>query len=289
MKLFIIGNGFDLYHGLPTNYSKFILFLKDNYYEVYEGLIKVIGKYSTTHFTIDVADKGYNWAELEDMIGSLEPLELVEEYRDWRSPNDYNGGPNKEIEKMLNFGMKTSSYLSSWIKEVNQNLDKVEKVNEIVNLIGETDSVLSFNYTLTLEKIYKIPNIFHIHGSLPKKLIMGHSEDYNVQGDDFGINLVNEKYVKKYFKKTRKKTSNIISKNCDFFNKQNLEKVTDVYVLGHSMNGIDMPYFQEVIKLTHKNVVWHIVYYDTNDIDNFDSMTNKLGIVKKHFINWNEL
>lgn len=289
MKLFIIGNGFDLHHGLPTNYSQFILFLKQNYREVYDGLIKVIRNYSVTHFTIDVTNEGYNWAELENMIGSLEPLELVEEHRDWNSPADYTGGPNKEIEAMLEFGMKTSIYLSSWIKEVSHNLKSMEKIEEIDKLICKTDKFLSFNYTSTLETLYDIPSVLHIHGSPPKKLIMGHDEEYNVQGDDFGINLVNEKYVKKYFKKTAKKTFSIINRNHNFFERQNLEEVTDIYVLGHSMNGIDRPYFQKIFELTSENVFWHITYYNTNDIDYFAEAANQLDIKKIEYISWNTL
>lgn len=289
MKLIIIGNGFDLYHGLPTNYREFILFLKSNYLDVYEGLIKAIRKYSISHFSIDVARKNYNWAELEAIIGSFDPLELVEEYRDWNSPIDYSGGPDAEIEEMLKFGMNTNTYLTSWIKEINYVLNAVEKKEKIDKIISTTDLFLSFNYTLTLEKIYDIPDVLHIHGTLPRKLIMGHNELYNVYSEEYGINLVNEKCIKRYFNRTVKKTSNIINKNQTFFNKNSLEKITHVYVLGHSMNQIDIPYFKKILDLTNSAVVWYITYYDSKDIDFFRETVTKLGIKKVEFIAWDDL
>ncbi|MGL9749980.1 AbiH family protein [Enterococcus sp. DIV0170] len=290
MKLIIIGNGFDLYHGLLTNYREFILFLKSNYLDVYEGLIKAIRKYSISHFSIDVAHKNYNWAELEAIIGSFDPLELVEEYRDWDSPIDYNGEPDAEIEEMLKFGMNINTYLTSWIKEINYILNAVEKKEKIDKIISATDLFLSFNYTLTLEQIYNIPDVLHIHGTLPRKLIMGHNELYNIYySEEYGINSVNEKYIKRYFNRTEKKTSNIINKNQTFFNKNSLEKITHVYILGHSMNQIDIPYFKKILELTNSDVVWYITYYDSKDIDFFRETVTKLGIKKVKFISWDDL
>lgn len=41
MRLNIIGNGFDLYHGLPCSYYYFGCFLAKNYYHFYEEMSKM--------------------------------------------------------------------------------------------------------------------------------------------------------------------------------------------------------------------------------------------------------
>ena len=43
MKLYIIGNGFDLHHKMDTTYASFGLFLKEYNYEVYELLLEHYG------------------------------------------------------------------------------------------------------------------------------------------------------------------------------------------------------------------------------------------------------
>jgi len=43
MKLYVIGNGFDVHHGLDTRYTSFGLYLKKNYRETYELLLDYYG------------------------------------------------------------------------------------------------------------------------------------------------------------------------------------------------------------------------------------------------------
>ncbi|EKG1107896.1 hypothetical protein O1O41_004383, partial [Escherichia coli] len=43
MKLYVIGNGFDVHHGLDTRYTSFGLYLKNNYWETYELLLDYYG------------------------------------------------------------------------------------------------------------------------------------------------------------------------------------------------------------------------------------------------------
>ena len=40
-KLYIIGNGFDIYHGLSTRYQSFAFYLQDNASEIYDLLINI--------------------------------------------------------------------------------------------------------------------------------------------------------------------------------------------------------------------------------------------------------
>ncbi|MDG6143225.1 bacteriophage abortive infection AbiH family protein [Lactococcus formosensis] len=223
MRFFIVGNGFDLYHRLPTKYIDFIHFLEKDFPDVYVGLCNLMMKYSLTHFDRNIVEDNY-WSEFEEMLGSIEVLELAEEHRDWSTTRDYSGKPNSEILKMLEFGVKSNLYILPWMKNINKKeIPKHEKNKKIEALIQKDSEFLNFNYSQTLEIIYNIDvtKVLHIHGTPPRKLIIGHSEGYNVQGDseEIGINLMNEEYIKKYFTRTRKKTRSIIQKNNIFLAK----------------------------------------------------------------------
>lgn len=50
MKLFIIGNGFDLHHSLPTRYTDFMRFMKERHPYAAEQFVLGIGKYSLLYF-----------------------------------------------------------------------------------------------------------------------------------------------------------------------------------------------------------------------------------------------
>ena len=70
MNLFIIGNGFDLFHGLPTRYTDFVAFLQDKYPEVYGWLYDSIKSYSLGYWNvIGKADDTLIWNDMEQVLG----------------------------------------------------------------------------------------------------------------------------------------------------------------------------------------------------------------------------
>lgn len=191
-KLFIIGNGFDLHHGLPTKYTDFINFVKCEYPQVYKWLYESVRRYSLEYWDIiDKPDSDYIWNDLEALLGSFEPMELLEEHRDWESPVDYKGSASQEIQQLLHFGHNISKYLNAWLKSMEEN---ITAFGEISSLFKSGGTFLTFNYTKTLEIVYGLQDVFHIHGVVGEYLIMGHGEGNcgNIYGKDFGINVVNQ-------------------------------------------------------------------------------------------------
>ena len=184
-------------------------------------------KYSLTHFDRNIVEDNY-WSEFEEILGSIEVLELAEEHRDWSTTRDYSGKPNSEILKMLEFGVKINLYILPWMKNINKKeIPKLEKNKKIEALIQKDSEFLNFNYSQTLEMIYNIDvtKILHIHGTPPRKLIIGHSEGYNVQGDseEFGISLMNEKYIKNILQERERKLGALYKKMI-FFWQRTFEK-----------------------------------------------------------------
>ena len=79
-KLYVIGNGFDIYHGLDTKYYTFGLFLKNNHITIYDHLIEYYG-----FSDLDINEEGiYDalWAEFENSLALLDSDTVLEAYSD---------------------------------------------------------------------------------------------------------------------------------------------------------------------------------------------------------------
>jgi len=94
------------------------------------------------------------------------------------------------------------------------------------------------------------------------------------------INLVNS---------WRKDTDTIIRNNQPFFD--SLHDLSEIYVLGHSMAEVDMPYFQVIKGCINPNAVWTLSVYDENDKRRKDKAIMELGITPNniHWINLDDL
>lgn len=42
--------------------------------------------------------------------------------------------------------------------------------------------------------------------------------------------------------------------------------IDEVYVIGHSLAGVDKEYFRCIDDLTSNTLIWKVFYYDTNEI-----------------------
>lgn len=83
-------------------------------------------------------------------------------------------------------------------------------------------------------------------------------------------------------KKWHKDTAGIIAANEGNFS--NLGNVTDVYVLGHLMNDVDLPYFEKIKQNLPQSAKWHISVFSEIDINNKQQAVNKLRLVNVDFI-----
>ena len=143
---------------------------------------------------------------------------------------------------------------------------------------------LTFNYTDTLERYYNIDreSIKYIHNKSGEdnELVLGHGidpqeflkqeekppedpEEYELWYEsrsecDYSIERGKDE-VLLYFQKSFKPTEDIIAQNIDFFNKLNLIK--KIYVLGHSLSEVDIPYFQKIKKHLEGKQQWYVSYH----------------------------
>jgi len=179
----------------------------------------------------------------------------------------------------LVFSKRIPYYLNNWICELNNN--KVSK--KLVKDIYNQNFFLSFNYTNTLERIYRIDRnkILHIHGKAPnKKLICGHRDSrlfkQYIQNEDDDVRIVEgENIITEYFTYTYK--DKIINFYQDFWN--GLEQVNEIHILGHSLSNIDLPYFEMINKKTNANCPkWYFSYYSTEELEHHKKQLLSLGV-----------
>ena len=77
MKLYVIGNGFDVHHGLDTRYTSFGLYLKNNYRETYELLLHYYGFADLDpDFPTTMSDP--LWSEFETSMSLLDKDSVLE-------------------------------------------------------------------------------------------------------------------------------------------------------------------------------------------------------------------
>lgn len=110
---------------------------------------------------------------------------------------------------------------------------------------------LNFNYTKTLEDLYRIPEeqVFHLHGVIGgEKFIFGHGFDDEVS--DFNPLDVGA-YMEEVVNKLKKPVDSILTNNIQFF--KSLSSIKEIYFIGFGIrdeDGVDAPYFKEIFKQT---------------------------------------
>lgn len=291
-KLFIVGNGFDLYHGIPSSYLRFRDYLKQNNADVYETLEKYL------HLEGDD-----DWNQLESNIANLDAEELLDEMHiflgdpggDWKDSMYYEF--QYEVGKVTDaLGQKMQEIFLQWILQ----LDVAHHSNSSKLSLPQDQPYLNFNYTNSLEKIYRIPerNILYIHGKAvdsSSSIVLGHGwEDYEkatapqeVSYEDFvdGGYASEEDWqyteakedIKSYFKNSYKNASEIIKQNNKFFKR--LKEIKEIYGMGHSMSSVDWKYFEAISQnINLKKVKWTMSYYRNEDIENSKKTLLKIGV-----------
>ena len=263
-KLFIIGNGFDLHHNLPTRFLDFYNFLKaSNLFHLELPLVEDFW-WDNDGFWSDFENSCTNQTD-EELFQRLPFPNLTDDHYD----TDFNSFLF-QTQSLHSFSENLSDYLHEWVKNIDFN--NVHEDPDIEELFDLKKSIyLSFNYTDTLERIYHIPSnqIKYIHGkgNTSDKLVCGgERQDCIFDPDDsYGDFRANWsiRELQGYLKEMEKPVTKIIGKNEKFW--ASLSDVYEVYVMGPSLGNVDMPYFEKIVKSVHFNSKWTFYYHQKND------------------------
>jgi hypothetical protein len=283
-KLYIIGNGFDLHHNLKTSYYNFRDYLKNHNREIYD----LLEQYLCCSDDL--------WGDFEESLAKLDTDELYcdnsnllpnIESDDFRE-HDWYVFPD-EMERIYD---KLTTELVETFKDFISEAMSVDDLEILKHKIDVDINArfLCFNYTDTLERIYHIQrkNINYIHNSIKdssENIILGHSidpskfilkikdEDYYYPYDEGRLTLNN------YFETMHKPTGKIIEENRSYFN--SLSNTNKIYVLGHSISKVDIPYFEKIVQIINRNVEWILSYYKEEEIETFKNTLKNIGVSSK--------
>lgn len=309
--LYIIGNGFDRYHGLSTSYQLFAFFLKARYSDIYDLFTKY---YGLPDLDINNINSYWNphWAQFESALADLDFESVLDDN------TDYIANPGSEdfrdrdwhayqieMERIVN---KLTKDLFKAFKEFILRVDFPDTMDGKLLLLEHDSIFLSFNYTDTLEKYYGIKpsRIVYIHGRAKSPydtLILGHGVDPAEFGEDeekqpeglseeelerwqeYMANKYDYSYssgkdeLMSYFYSSYKSTDEIIKNNLEHF--QEFSKVKKIIVLGHSISKVDQPYFKKIIDmLDGKAVIWTVTYHSDSELISHLENLVSLGVNK---------
>lgn len=262
-SLIIVGNGFDIAHGIGSRYSDFRKWL------ISQKQVNLIGLMDT--FFSNQRDV---WGDLESALGEYDEefiLSYCRPNEEFDLDHSLSSAARVEDSPMAIFQPVLEDfreYFKKWVYSI-----EIEGIEKFMHLSTQC-KYLSFNYTDTLETIYKIPanNIVHIHGSrlLKDEFVIGHNkyrDPSDVWSDDSIVfesqameNIINwmNDFAKDY--------KGNIDRYHSFF--AQLALIGQVVVYGHSMSKIDWPYFEEIINLSGNNVPWKVSCFSATDYNN---------------------
>jgi hypothetical protein len=310
-KLYIVGNGFDMHHGLFTSYARFALFLQKNYSDLYEYFINY---YYLTDLDPDDEDslKDKLWAEFEKALADLDYQTVLDDHsdlaanpgaedfrdRDWHSYQIEMEGIVDDLTKHLFKAFKQFILAVNFPKNVDHKKVKLDP-----------DALfISFNYTDTLEHYYSIPEnqILYIHNKAKDPnsvLVLGHGispdhfketdpqppegltdEEYQEwrdrMADEYDYSFESAKQqILSYFDDSFKNTGKVIADHKEFFDK--LNDVEEIITLGHSLSDVDLPYLAHIASLNNHKANWKASYHSDTEVEERKAALMKIGIPEK--------
>lgn len=298
VKLFIIGNGFDISHNLPTRYNDFLNYLLN--FQDGINFVEAIERFSYYN-TLEL------WSNFEEHLGYLSADTVIDEADlrriEFNAEFDYETLDDSHITHFLQEDYYSSlnnldNYVENWVKSVE--ILGIEKIEEYQNIFDPESIFVTFNYTKVLEEIYEIEDdkILHIHGDADNEPIMGHGKDqirYTSKSDNKSYDIFEEEFRKNMFYgfsdfyNSSQKNISLFKRYLSAFLSRYDNDISEIFVIGHSLGRVDSPYF-EFLRDHFENISIKVSYYDKLDyerkekhleefqLDNFELDNNFLEI-----------
>lgn len=288
-KLYIIGNGFDVAHELPTkfdpDFKRIAKRIENSYFwELYQSQEDDI------------------WSDFENLLGCPDYNEL-EGIFDGYEP-DYLSDRESDRDGIIfqaEFSGNLNSALYEFANNAENSLTGLKKIPDIDKLLDEDAYYISFNYTHTLEKIYNIPtdNVLHIHGEVgADNLALGYPkgnytpEKYSYDPRQKGtgpyvqigiedyINEIEDYYIRTAFKTLVEKCKSFYKEIRTDLLKSFLDDngcaIDEIIVYGHSC-AIDFDYF-DFINKRYPTANWTFYVKSKEQKNNTEHLIAAFGI-----------
>lgn len=289
--LYIIGNGFDLMHRVPSSYYAF----RDS-----------LGKHNSLRETLETYLTAEDiWADFEDalahfnadMMANPEIIDMWLEGFDafsQESAADYFAAIGAAVLPMEEMASDLPKRFRQWV----ETLDVGTEDCPLGSIIRKDGKVLDFNYTEFIETLYGVPrdNVCYIHGCRRKEkyhpkeaLILGHrpgASDAAYNSVEWKepksyksamVSVAQEEAIREissYDEELTKDCDAIIKSHAAFFD--SLKDIEQAICIGHSFSEVDWPYFREIVKRTRAR--WICGCYGLRDFQNLQRLCAELGL-----------
>jgi hypothetical protein len=295
LNLFIIGNGFDRAHGLPTSYVDFRNYLEE---ENWDYLVSLEEPYDFVPESKRNLVEEYLWKNFENNLSEINEAEIIDGCMS--IDMGLEGGDIGIEDTLIDYWEEQygyikclNDYLKSWVEQIDICVPK--KTRRIKR--NSDDLFISFNYTLLLEKVYKIDKyqILHIHGSIDNNdlpPVIGHGNMEKIREAKEQELEASENFWEKessiynalanYYERTLKDVPYYIRIHSGFF--KQLNRVDQVFVISHSFGDVDLPYFKKVLESINVNAVWNVCYHSNEEATVFLNRIKQIGIKNYKFL-----
>jgi hypothetical protein len=304
-RLYIIGNGFDLHHGIKSGYSEFRDFLIGN---------------KEKSVALDILTSYYNanddefWNSFENNLSKFDVKRYTSEktyqyYPDFSKDDNIhkqveNASFNAEIDfEILSDEIKNAFH--DWICTLNR-----PDPNKKIDINKKDGFFINFNYTKTLEDLYNIPSniISHIHGcvDIDENFIIGHGDKISENDitdnitDDLPDDYVTIEDIKQYYENQydpiedniknvtidcvntflKKDVIGIIRRNYHIF--EHIDEIEEIYIYGWSFSNVDLLYLRTIMAINKNlsNIKWAISFFREGDKETVMKFLNKHNVLR---------
>lgn len=290
-SLFIAGNGFDIAHGIPTKYSDFRSFIVQKYPEALELRDEVVyledfEDIDPNEFAAEILLNAMDKATGEDWNNFEEALSYINFDNKFPLPNhkeDETDEEDQELMKhyLLYMDMLTSGFINCskiwqdffrlWLKGIQLTIDQGDYRPKdcLLKLFSDPEmKFFNFNYTKTLQKLYAVKKVIHIHNRVGQKLIFGHNKSdeiglYHSTWDENSPNI-SSSFLDDMVLSFKKDTISPMKKYADFFKSLN-HSIDKVYSYGFSYGKVDSVYIREILKRISPDTTWFFTKYEASD------------------------
>lgn len=300
--LYVLGNGFDLMHGVKSSYYSFRDSMGKN--NAVRGILEC-------YFTVEDIWAGFEenlaYFNLDMMCGSRmldEHLDIADAYDDDAGMAEFYMAVENAIEPLRVVVEELPKQFRGWVETLVIGTDD----RPLKSLFGNSQGkVLSFNYTEFAEELYGVSksDVCYIHGCRRKekgkpkdRLILGHlpgeSDDaYNIRKkkvwkrNPLRARLVEYAqevavdFASRYEEDLTKNSKDIIQRHNAFWD--TITDVKSVVTIGHSLAPVDWDYFCKIKDSIQDidNVRWFIGCHSIYDLENLEALLRYMDIPKE--------
>lgn len=294
-KLFIIGNGFDLAHNLPTKFDPdfkniAINYEQDNFWDLYQSRENDI------------------WSDFENLLGCPD-FSTLEGIFEGFEP-DYLSESESDRDSII-YQVELNGNLQDALYEFANNAENslldIQRHTFFNKILDPYGYYINFNYTHTLEDIYDISceQILHIHGEVGKSnLELGYPKGYfipekysfDARGKGKGpyIKIEIEEYIdgiEDYYVRTAYET--LVNKCKSFYKEIRIDllkyfldkdqcEIEEIIVYGHSC-AIDFDYFN-YLNRRYPNAYWRFYVRDEKQESNVKHLVKEYDISNANIV-----